>query len=133
MAELLETKRYNQSKYAKFHNDIFSLLEKGYSVQKICDILNNENPEMNFKLNGIYSYIRLRKKNGNACIIEDISTEKKRVVQNTHFQPENLAGQQNQKRVSGGKATSAFFNAGLVSDPPTEKKKDDLFDNESKS
>ena len=133
MAELLETKRYNQSKYTKFHNDIFSLLEKGYSVQKICDILNDENPEMNFKLNGIYSYIRLRKKNGNARVIEDISTEKKGVVQNTHFQPENLAGQQNQKRVSGGKATSAFFKAGLVSDPPTEKKKDDLFDNESKS
>lgn len=128
MTELLETKRYNQSKYAKFHNHIFSLLEKGYSVQKICDILNSENPEMDFKLNGIYSYIRLRKKSGNAHIIENIPTEKKAAVQDIQAQPKKSAGQQAQPPASSGKAASAFFDAGLVSEPPTEKKKDNVFD-----
>lgn len=126
MNELLETKRYNQSKYAKFHNDIFSLLEKGYSVQKICDILNNENPEMDLKLNGIYSYIRLRKKNGNAHIIENIPTEKKLAVQ-IQKQPEESTVQKGQPLISSGKAASAFVDAGLVSEPVTKNKQDDVF------
>lgn len=126
MNELLETKRYNQSKYAKFHNDIFSLLEKGYSVQKICDILNNENPEMDLKLNGIYSYIRLRKKSGNNHVIENIPTEKKVAVQ-IQKQPEESTVQKGQPLISSGKAASAFVDAGLVSDPVTKNNQNDVF------
>ena len=129
MNELLETKRYNQSKYAKFHNDIFSLLEKGYSVQKICDILNNENPEMDLKLNGIYSYIRLRKKNGNDRIIENIPTEKKSGVQ-IQTQPEKSTVQKGRPLISSGKAADAFIDAGLVSEPVTKQKQDDVFNND---
>lgn len=126
MNELLETKKYNQSKYAKFHNDIFSLLGKGYSVQKICDILNNENPEMNLKLHGIYSYIRLRKKDGDDHIIENIPTEKKSGVQ-IQTQPEKSTAQEGQPLISSGKAANAFIDAGLVSKPVTKQKQNDVF------
>lgn len=126
MNELLETKRYNQSKYAKFHNDIFSLLEKGYSVQKICDILNDENPEMDLKLNGIYSYIRLRKKSGNDHIIENIPTEKKSEVQ-IQTQPEESTIPKGKPLISRGKAASAFVDAGLVSEPVTKSNEDEVF------
>ena len=126
MNELLETKRYNQSKYAKFHNDIFSLLEKGYSVQKICDILNNENPEMDLKLNGIYSYIRLRKKSGNDHVIENIPTEKKAAVQ-IQTQPEKSKFPKGQETISSGEGASKFIAAGLVSDPVTKNNQNDVF------
>lgn len=129
MNELLETKKYNQSKYAKFHNDIFSLLGKGYSVQKICDILNNENPEMNLKLHGIYSYIRLRKKDGDDHIIENIPTEKKSGVQ-IQTQPEESTVPKGQPLISRGNAASAFVDAGLVSNPVTRQKQDDVFNDD---
>lgn len=126
MDELLKTKRYGQSKYAEFHNVIFSLLEKGYSVQKITDFLN-ENYQGNFNLKGIYTYIHRQKLKGNTSIVETIPTEKEKGIQNSNSNPEDLAGQP--KQVSRGNAASAF--AELVSKPVTRQKQDDvLFDDD---
>lgn len=67
-------KRLNESKYTIAHNDIFQMVERGYSVTKIVEYINSKYPENDFKTTGVYSYIRQKRKDGKSRVLETTRT-----------------------------------------------------------
>lgn len=64
MSELPIKKRKNQSEFDKYHNQIFGLIEQGYSIPQIFEYLKQESQNDEMLLNGLYSFIRRKKAKG---------------------------------------------------------------------
>lgn len=139
MTDLPKAKRKNQSAYTEVHNEIFFLLENGYSVFQITAYLTEKYPNQHFKMHGIYSYIRRQRKNGTAAVIKNsisIKTETKVPQKQVAFSTEKKAvksdeiadvPKQGQAQIEhGNKAMAALMEAGLVGEPPTKKHDDDF-------
>ena len=74
-------KRKNQSAFNEYHNQIFSLLEQGYSVPQIFEYLKQKSQNNELLLNGLYSFIRRKKEKGLNKILPEIKTTEKENIQ----------------------------------------------------
>lgn len=112
-------KRLNESKYTIAHNDIFQMLESGYSVTKIVEYISSKYPENDFKTTGVYSYIRQKRKDGKNRVLE--TTKSKAIEQNTKETEETVKPAYQPKKHNP-------FDAISSEPPPKPKPKQSIFD-----